>query len=240
MLRFRFLRVAVAHLVFGKMKKILFLLPCLLMASCYSAYQKRDSGWTFVEWNAGVGYRASPVRGADPASFRVLSDPEFAVDKRAVYWRNWTLDGADPRTFRELTKGYWRDRAKVFEAHYEIKGADPDTFRLLPVEPWALDKHDAYRGFEPVHVADLSTFTVLSPTWAKDSKAYYAGAPGKPRKVPCDYASFAILNAEYGKDKNHAYWFGLPIPGSDAKSFRVLDESRAQDKFREYSGPNPK
>ncbi len=223
------------------MKAPVILLCCIAMVGCSAGYQKRRDGWVYVEWNAGVGHQVSPVVGADAASFRILSDPNFAVDARSVYWRNWKLEGADPATFRQLTKGYWRDRRKVFDGHLEVVGADPDTFRLLPVSPWPVDKNDAYRGYQAVHAEDIQTFEALSFHYARDAKAYYAsGAPNKKMIVPCDYPSFRILNAVYAKDKATAFWLGFPIAGSDPDTFVAIDEARAKDRFREYQGPTPK
>ena len=88
-----------------------------------------------------------------------------------------------------------------------------------------------------MHAEDLSTFTPIDITWAKDAKAYYAiRFSEEEKKVPCDYESFVVLNSGYAKDKNRAYWEGMPIEGSDPASFLVLNENRADDKSHQYIG----
>jgi hypothetical protein len=194
--------------------------------------------WAYIQWDEGFGRRVLYVDDADNATFRQLDDPEYGADKNGVYWRSQKIKNADPTSFRHISGIFWRDAQRVFSEFREIPGADPDTFQPLSISPWAKDKKDAYRGNEPMHVADIGTFAPIDFTWAKDAKAYYArfGFSMKEKKVPCDYGSFVVLNSGYAKDRYRAYWQGWPIEGSDPDSFHALNEVRADDKYRRYVG----
>jgi hypothetical protein len=205
-------------------------------------YRKVGGKWAWVVENEGVGWGVSFIPGADGGTFHVLADPDYAADAHAAYFDGVTVTNADPRSFRQIKDYYWRDNHRVFLMASEIKGTDPETFRLLPGSGWARDRNDAYYRATPLNVRDIATFTLLGSDWARDSKAYYCGSsimdhsPGANVTVACDYASFVILNKYYAKDKNRAYWLGIPIEGSDAGSFEAINFVTAKDKYRQYSG----
>lgn len=216
------------------------ILSCILFSGCivgFAHYQKEDGRWAYVHWNEGQGRSVQFVDGADSATFRQLDEPEYAADKNHAYWCSQKIKNADGATFAHISGGFWRDAKRAFFEFREIPGADVATLQPFPINPWARDKHDAYRADEPMHAEDVGTFTPIDFTWAKDAKAYYAGRSSKKeKKVPCDYDSFVVLNSGYAKDKNRAYWQGVPIEGSDPASFHVLSEIRADDKSHQYSG----
>lgn len=177
------------------------------------------------------------MEGADTQSFLVLSDSDYAADQNSVYHRNLKITNADPASFRRISQSYWHDANRVFFVDAEIPGADPKTFKPFSKDPWARDKSDVYHGTIPLHVQDISTFTLLQGVYAKDAKAYYAGGTLLAyTTVACDYASFEILNGNYARDRDRGYWQGIPVDGSDGPSFELLGQYLAKDKYREYSG----
>lgn len=212
---------------------------CILMASCKAGYRKENGKWAWISWDEAVGRRVQFVEGADSASFHQLADREYAADRNSVYHRNLRIQNADPTTFHRIDQNYWSDAKRVFFVDSEIPGADPKTFKPFAKYPWARDRTDAYVGTIALRVQDISAFTLLQGVWAKDSKAYYAnGGLLDYKTVPCDYASFVILNGSFAKDKTRGYWQGMPIDGSDGPSFQAISGFTAKDKNHNYSGPN--
>lgn len=216
---------------------IILILLCVLFAGCKRGYQKENGRWAWISGDEAVGRRVQFIEGADTTTFHVLSDPEYAADQTAVYHRNLKIQNADPTSFRRIDKFYWRDTKRVFFVDSEIPGADPETFKPFPKYPWARDKSEVYTATIALHVRDIDTFTLLQGVWAKDSQAYYAnGGLLAYKTVPCDYASFVVLNGNYAKDKSRGYWQGVPIEGSEAASFEAISEFLARDKYRNYAG----
>ena len=202
---------------------------------CADGYKKEAGRWVYVSWNEARGKRVDPVEGADEASFHILSD-YYAADRNAVYCGDEKIGQADPATFQLMGGSYARDAKRVYFAAKEIPGADPATFKLLPRSCWGCDKTDVYIQRQPLHVRDISSFTLLQGVWAKDAKAYYVAPLLGSGIVPCDYASFVILSDGYAKDKNRGYWNGNPIAGSDGPTFQASSRNRAQDKNGCYIG----
>jgi hypothetical protein len=86
-------------------------------------------------------------------------------------------------------------------------------------------------------VVDLPSFKIIKPGWAKDDEAYYAVPQFAPiRKVECDYPTMRILNGQYAVDRNRAYYYGNPIQGADAETFRVTGDTTARDAHNKYRG----
>ncbi|WP_370315423.1 DKNYY domain-containing protein [Thalassolituus sp.] len=74
-------------------------------------------------------------------------------------------------------------------------------------------------GAQKVEGADISTFSVQSNEYARDSKHIYFN--GKVVET-IDYDSFELLSRLYAKDKNAVYIYGKREERADVLSFEVL------------------
>jgi len=148
---------------------------------------------------------------ADRDSFTVLNEI-FAKDCASVYWLGGILTEADANTFQVLDsgkhvslfgsesfEGYAKDRAGVF--HYTL----------------TIGKPRRLRG------ADLSTFVVVRPPYARDKVSwYYAGN----RIKQADPESFRLLGGLYAKDERRVYFADHVLEQAEPKSFEVVDEQK--------------
>ncbi|MAT73001.1 MAG: hypothetical protein CMJ58_26255 [Planctomycetaceae bacterium] len=75
--------------------------------------------------------------------------------------------------------------------------------------------------------------------YGKDSeKVFIAFSAFVYQLESCDAATFTVISADgkYAKDKDRVFYCGLPLKGSDAKSFRLLDPPYAVDAKQAYAG----
>lgn len=126
------------------------LLLCTLLSACSTGYQKENGAWVWVDYNEYVGKRVTWIPDADAASFRILDNKNFAVDRQRVYLQGKPIPDADPATFEVLHKmGYARDKNRVFLDCERVLSADPGTFRVLDF-PYSRDANRVFCGTLPV------------------------------------------------------------------------------------------
>ncbi len=97
----------------------------------------------------------------------------------------------------------------------QIAAADPATFK--PVNAYS-------RGTIP---------------YAKDATKVLLGHGNSPFLLEdCDALSFKILTpvGRYAQDKQHVYYWGLKLEGSDSKTFELLDPPYSRDAKQVYAG----
>lgn len=164
------------------------------------------------------------LRGADPASFRVLNYA-YAMDRTAVYTTSGRVSGADLATFRVLDggqnesgapQGYAKDSQQVYFHNGDgkvkiIKGAEVSAFRSLGDTFFATDDKRIYAYGKQLPKADLTSWELIGHWYSRDAKrVYYLNREieGADRDsfvlcTPLDASPFADYLA---KDKDHFYW----------------------------------
>ena len=163
------------------------------------------------------------LRGADPASFRVLNFA-YAMDKTAVYTTSGRVPGADLLTFETLDdgqndsgapQGYARDSRQVYFHNGDgrvkiIKGAEVSTFRSLGDTYFARDEKRIYAYGKQLSKADLPSWELLSHWYSRDARrVYYLNREIKG----ADWVSVAVctpldappLADHLARDKEHFY-----------------------------------
>jgi hypothetical protein len=171
-----------------------------------------------------------------------INDEHYAADAHHVYYNGKILKGADRATFVHLDtyswSYIWRDKSAVYCDGKPIEGADSRSFVVLKDYPWYKDARRAWWGAtDPLKVHDPASFESINDTWARDSKAYYAGGTANTEVgevIGADYPSFQILKYAWARDRNHIYWGTRAIKGADVASFRPVTELRAKDRFGFY------
>ena len=163
------------------------------------------------------------LRGADPASFRVLNYA-YAMDKTAVYTTSGRIPGVELAAFQVLDngqndsgapQGYAKDSRQVYFHNGDgkvkiIKGAEVSSFRSLGDTYFARDEKRIYAYGKQLSKADLTSWELLSHWYSRDTKrVYYLNRVIKG----ADRASFTVctpLNAppladHLARDKDHFY-----------------------------------
>lgn len=163
------------------------------------------------------------LRGADPASFRVLNFA-YAMDKTAVYTTSGRIPDADLAAFQVLDNGqsgagYPQGYAKDSQQVYFHNGDG---------------KVKIIRG------AEASSFCSLGDTFfARDNKRIYAYGKQLPK---ADLDSWELLSHWYSRDAGRVYYLNRELKGADRDSFTVctpldaapLTDHLARDKFHFY------
>ena len=206
---------------------------------CGCTHHDIEQGHVFyVRWNEGSGQSKVLIPGADAATFQELDHPLYGKDKNRVYYKANALKGADPRSFVALLDYYGKDKQYAYKESSRIENADARTFQVVEQGPYSTDRHDYYFDTLALKVNDCRTFVILTKTygygyWAKDKTHYFINQ----RKFPLrDYASFALLDGGYAKDRFQAYFMDSVVVGADPATFRVREFAYAQDKRAQYEG----
>ena len=126
------------------------------------------------------------LRGADPASFRVLNYA-YAMDKTAVYTTSGRIPDVELATFQELDngqndsgapQGYAKDSRKVYFHNGDgkvkiIKGAEASYFRSLGDTYFARDEKRIYAYGKQLPKAELTSWELLGHWYSRDAKRVY-------------------------------------------------------------------
>ena len=163
------------------------------------------------------------LRGADPASFRVLNYA-YAMDKTTVYTTSGRIPDVELATFQVLDngqndsgapQGYAKDSRQVYFHNGDgkvkvIKGAEVSSFRSLGDTYFARDEKRIYAYGKQLPKADLPSWELLSHWYSRDAKrVYYLNREIKG----ADRASFTVctppdappLADHLARDKEHFY-----------------------------------
>lgn len=220
-------------------KTVLVVFGIVPMVRCGAGYQKKNGKVTF--------------NGKEIANknFVVLNDA-FGKDDTAAYYKEYSISGADIKTFTALDRHYAKDANTVYYCDEEregqnyyltkhsviksIKGAKPATFTILGdgMEGYAKDSEQAYYGGTGFKVTDVTTLTVINGRFVKDQYAVYFD---QVRVTNADPASFQVVNEFYAKDAQRVFYYGsytdkyngiheVPCQGS---SFSVLAYPYSKD-----------
>ena len=163
------------------------------------------------------------LRGADPASFRVLNYA-YAMDKTAVYTTSGRIPDAELAAFQVLDngqndsgapQGYAKDSRQVYFHNGDgkvkiIKGAEVSSFRSLGDTYFARDEKRIYAYGKQLSKAELTSWELLGHWYSRDAKRVYylnreiKGAD-RDRFTVCTPVGAALLADHLARDKDHFY-----------------------------------
>ena len=163
------------------------------------------------------------LRGADPASFRVLNYA-YAMDKTAVYTTSGRIPDVELATFQVLDngqndsgapQGYAKDSRQVYFHNGDgkvkiIKGAEVSSFLSLGDTYFARDEKRIYAYGKQLPKADLPSWELLSHWYSRDARRVYylnreiKGADRDSFTV-CTPVDAALLADHLARDKDHFY-----------------------------------
>ena len=161
---------------------------------CYWHYWGKSSTACFLG-----GIR---LRGADPASFRVLNYA-YAMDKTAVYTTSGRIPGADLADFQVLDNGQNDSGAP--------QGYAKDSRQVY--------FHNGDGKVKIIKSAEVSSFRSLGDTYfARDEQRIYAYGKQLPK---AELTSWELLGHWYSRDAKRVYYLNREIKGADRDSFTV-------------------
>lgn len=169
-----------------------------------------------------VTYLNRKIADADPSTFLVLPEVEFAKDIAHVYVLGHVIPAADPQTFQVIKGPFSRDATTFFCGNIAMEVRNIDTFEVVDWKGmWreCLDRgmflFDYGETFRNVEI-DQHNPAVVGKAWARDGEFYYCG----PARIEdADYETFQIYEGpplqvdEYysAQDKNRKYFMSFPI-----------------------------
>jgi hypothetical protein len=142
------------------------------------------------------------------------------------------VEGADAKTFQQLTKYYGIDKLSVFNETKKLIKRDPATFKVIKRYVTA-DKYGVYYDNNIIPNSHGPSFRFLNDKYAVDDNQVYYN-PSDPNSIlhGIDKNSFSVLGddySEYAKDKKQVFYKGKSIDDADVKSFSILKNDFSKD-----------
>ena len=201
-------------------KKIsLFLILNIILISCNLGYEIKD-GKVYYKWIHGgnMSKETTLVEDADAETFEVIkNDVDLFLELAKLK--------ADPATFEQIKKYYWRDKDSVYMLRYYdgldnnvVKGADPKTFQVIK-DNWGRDKKGVYHIYDQLKNVDPKKFVAIDEDWGKDDKYYYHN---KERIDSLDYKTAEIVSSYYIKDQYRVFCRNKIAKGANPKTFEAV------------------
>lgn len=127
--------------------------------------------------------------------------------------------------YTKANQAYFVMTGNFFELGAQlIDGADVSSFSVLSKE-YARDSKHIYFNGKIVETIDYDSFELLSRLYAKDKHAVYIY--GK-REERADVLSFEVLgDSYYAKDKNSVWYFHDIVEGAEPESFEALSDPKS-------------
>lgn len=142
-----------------------------------------------------VYYHFQKIEDVDTGTF----EPEgysIGKDKMGVYYENHKVNGVDVNSFEYLKNGFFKDKNNIYYKNKKIENFKPKNFEVID---YSLVKQNE----------DLYYFT-------EDENNNTKFVPLESKNVDID--TFQILDDDYAKDKNNAYYKGKIFKEADVKT----------------------
>ena len=146
-----------------------------------------------------VYYHFQKIEDADTGTF----EPEgysIGKDKMGVYYETRKVSGVDVNSFEYLKNGFFKDKNNIYYKNKKIENFKPKNFEVID---YSLVKQNE----------DLYYFT-------EDENDNTKFVPLESKNVDID--TFQILDVDYAKDKNNAYYKGKIFKEADAKTLEKI------------------
>jgi hypothetical protein len=222
---------------------IIVLFAIFSLSSCNLGYNTDGDNITYTYMPGGGGFTVKTVtiKGADAATFKILSNDTYAKDKNRCYFESRPIENAEPKSFIPLEGGFSKDAKNVFYLLRKFKNVDAKSFDVIETGPFSQDKDNIYFYWKSIGVEDYKSFEVINALGGIDNKCYYrtykAGDSLHINKNPIkDKNSFQILEHRYSKDNQQVYFDGDVVQGADSKTFNVTSYGKGKDSRFMYYG----
>ena len=167
------------------------------------------------------------LSGIDPATFEEI-DAAFTKDKNNVYYDFQKIEGADIKTFEPDGYSIGKDKTGVYYKTHKINGIDVNSTEVLENEFYK-DKNNIYYRNKKLENFKPENFEVISSSLVGQNEDFYYFTEDENDNTKfillenknVDAETFEVLDEEYTKDKNNAYYKGKILKGVDVKTLDI-------------------
>ena len=195
-----------------------------------------------------IKYYSETLEQVDAHTFEVIDDCFCKDAQHVFYFRSYRessdyfmtkkhriqqLEGADAATFVSLGYGYAKDKSQAWSKNRAFKVADISSLTVLN-DHFVRDNIHAYADGAPIAGSDGKTFELIEDPYAKDALHYYyvltySDGGYEVKTISCQYGSFQVLDYQFAKDANNAFYLGKKINGADPAGFELLGNGYSKD-----------
>ena len=163
--------------------------------------------------------RVFKIDGADPATFRLLSQ-HYAVDRAQAYYQGKAFPVQDVASFEPLDGGFARDRERAYYDREPIPGSHGASFAMVdPADGgYARDRLRVVHGHVEINAPGRGPHSVVR---------VLQGAR---------LSTFRVLGAHYASDGQQVWHRGQKLVDADAASFELLPQASDQADARDARG----
>ena len=153
---------------------------------------------------------------------------EYSKDKNNVYYDFQKIEGADIKTFEPNGFFIGKDKTGVYYKTHKINGIDVNSTEVLENEFYK-DKNNIYYRNKKLENFKPENFEVISSSLVGQNEDFYYFTEDENDNTKfillenknVDAETFEVLDEEYTKDKNNAYYKGKILKGVDVKTLDI-------------------
>lgn len=173
-----------------------------------------------------------PLKGADPASFKVFFDGDYAADAEHVWYAGRLMKNAHAASFSvyKADTCFAQDQGQVYFEGAALPRVDPATWEYLQ-GGFSRDAKSAYFCEQKLPRADVKSWQPQTPSFSKDVKQVY----WMNRAIKgADPATWQHLHETYSKDAKQVFHRDKPLPDEnpaqwDAQVAIAYEQKRAEE-----------
>ena len=153
---------------------------------------------------------------------------EYSKDKNNVYYDFQKIEGADIKTFEPDGYSIGKDKTGAYYKTHKINGIDVNSTEVLENEFYK-DKNNIYYRNKKLENFKPENFEVISSSLVGQNEDFYYFTEDENDNTKfillenknVDAETFEVLDEEYTKDKNNAYYKGKILKGVDVKTLDI-------------------
>ena len=175
---------------------------------------------------------------------------EYSKDKNNVYYNFKKIEDADVKTFESEGYSIGKDKTGVYYGTHKVSGVDVNSLEVLKND-FFKDKNNIYYKNKKIENFKPKNFEVIDYSLVKQNEDLYYFTEDENDNTKfvllesknVDIDTFQILDEDYAKDKNNAYYKGEIFKEADVKTLdkhynKNDDGYKIRDKKKVYKIKN--
>ena len=175
---------------------------------------------------------------------------EYSKDKNNVYYNFKKIEDADVKTFEPEGYSIGKDKTGVYYGTHKVSGVDVNSLEVLKND-FFKDKNNIYYKNKKIENFKPKNFEVIDYSLVKQNEDLYYFTEDENDNTKfvllesknVDIDTFQILDEDYTKDKNNAYYKGEIFKEADVKTLdkhynKNDDGYKIRDKKKVYKIKN--
>ena len=175
---------------------------------------------------------------------------EYSKDKNNVYYNFKKIEDADVKTFEPEGYSIGKDKTGVYYGTHKVSGVDVNSLEVLKND-FFKDKNNIYYKNKKIENFKPKNFEVIDYSLVKQNEDLYYFTEDENDNTKfvllesknVDIDTFQILDEDYTKDKNNAYYKGKIFKEADVKTLdkhynKNDDGYKIRDKKKVYKIKN--